>query len=273
MCKHLKVTAGGFYAWQSRKPSQRDLDDAALSQRIQDIHAASRGIYGSPRVMHSLRQQGHAVGQRRVARLMRTACVQGRSARLYRRSRVKQRAFFKSIPNRQRHIEPARVDQVWVGDVTYLKVNGQWRYLAVVMDKFSRRILGWSLSSQRDAALTTTALNHALRKRRPQAGLFLHTDRGIEYAALNYRAALAQHGLVQSMNRPGRMNDNAHMESFFHSLKTEYLYGKRFDTDAQLRLTLLSYLQFYNHTRLHSSLDHLCPAVFEQLQTYQSCVN
>jgi transposase InsO family protein len=273
MCRHLKVTPGGFYAWQGRQPSQRQLDDAALSQRICDIHAASRGIYGSPRVMHSLRQQGHAVGQRRVARLMRGANLQGRSARLYRRSRVSQRAFYKSIPNRQHHIELVRTDQVWVGDVTYLKVRQQWRYLAVVMDKYSRRILGWSLSAQRDAALTTTALNHALRKRRPDAGLFLHTDRGIEYAALNYRAALAQHGVIQSMNRPARMNDNAHMESFFHSLKSEYLYGKQFDTDEQLRQTLLSYLHFYNHSRIHSSLNHVCPAAFEQLRTYQSSVN
>ncbi len=154
-----------------------------------------------------------------------------------------------------------------MGDVTYLRVRQQWRYMAVIMDKHSRRLLGWSLSKRRDAVLTRTALQHALRRRSPEPGLIFHTDRGIEYGAYEYQAALRRRGIVQSMNRPGQMNDNAHMESFFHSLKSEFLWGKQFDTDNELRQTLHTYLQFYNQSRLHSSLDHTPPATFERRGT------
>lgn len=266
MCDHLSVTRSGFYAWQKRQPSQRRIDDQALIEQIRDVHERSHAIYGAPRVMHSLRHQGVTIGQRRVARLMRTAQLQGRSARLYRRSRFGQRAFFKSIPNRQREVEVAQIDQVWVGDVTYLKVRQQWRYLAVVMDKYSRRIVGWSLSAQRDAQLTGDAMKLAVRRRRPEQGLIFHSDRGIEYAAHDYRGLLRRNAMVQSMNRPGKMNDNAHMESFFHSMKSEYLYGKTFDTEDELRQTLRGYIQYYNNRRIHSSLGHLSPVAFEQRQ-------
>ncbi len=195
---------------------------------------------------------------------MRRAHLQGRSARLYRRSRVGQKAFFTSIANTGRDIKLERLNQVWVGDVTYLKVSGQWRYLAVVMDKFSRRIIGWSLGRNRDAALTLDAIHHAIRNRKPESGLHFHSDRGIEYAAWAYRQKLSRHGIVQSMNRPGRMNDNAHMESFFHSMKTEELYGQTFTSDEDLRSALLSYIQFYNQQRLHSSIGYLSPAAFEK---------
>ena len=151
-----------------------------------------------------------------------------------------------------------------MGDVTYLRVNHQWRYMAVVMDKYSRRLLGWSLSTRHDAALTRTALQHAHSRRRPEPGLIFHTDRGIEYGAYDYQAALRRRGIVQSMNRPGQMNDNAHMESFFHSLKSEFLWGKQFESDDELRQTLPSYLPpVLQHTRLHSSLNHTPRAAFE----------
>ena len=264
MCRRLGVSAGGFYAWAKRQPSARQIDDMALTARIRQIHVANHAIYGSPRVTETLRQEGMAIGQRRVARLMRNAAIQGRSARLYRRPRVNQKAFYNGIPNRERHIELSRTNQIWVGDVTYLRVRQQWRYMAVVMDKYSRRIVGWSLGQRRDAVLTATALDHALRSRRPGQGLIFHTDRGIEYAAHDYRSALHRNGLIQSMNRPGRMNDNAHMESFFHSMKSEYLYGKNFDSDNDLHATLQKYLQYYNHGRLHSSLGHHPPVTFEQ---------
>lgn len=264
MCKHLGVTRGGYYAWRAREPSQRQLDDDSITAQIRSVYATSLNTYGSPRVTEAMQQAGVSIGRRRVARLMRRASIQGRSARLYRRRRVGQKAFYRSIPNRQRHLQLDTTNQVWVGDVTYLRVKQQWRYMAVVMDKHSRRLLGWSLSKRRDAQLTCTALQHALRRRQPARGLIFHTDRGIEYGAHDYQAALSRRGIVQSMNRPGQINDNAHMESFFHSLKSEFLWGKQFDSDEELRQTLHTYLQFYNHTRLHSSLGHSSPAAFEQ---------
>jgi putative transposase len=182
MCGLYRVTRAGFYAWCRRERSARSIDDEALLQQIVDVHERSRGYYGSPRVTSQLRQQGLMVGRRRVARLMRQACLHGRSARLYRRSKVAQRAFYASVPNVLRDTPLTANDQAWVGDVTYLRVAGQWRYMAAVMDRHSRRIVGWSVSRRRDAKLTWEALGHALRKRRPAPGLVFHSDRGVEPA-------------------------------------------------------------------------------------------
>jgi transposase InsO family protein len=157
--------------------------------------------------------------------------------------------------------------------MTYLKVAGQCRYMAAVMDRHSRRIVGWSLSHRRDAALTTRALRQAARNRNAGPGVLFHSDRDIEYAAFEFRDQLAMLGMLQSMNRAGKMNDNAHMESFFHSMKTEELYGKTFNDEQQLRQTLSSYIAFYNQQRLHSSLRDLPPAAFEVQQAQQACVN
>lgn len=264
MCPLYGVTRGGFYAWQCRQPSARASQDARLTERIRQVHTQSRGYYGSPRVARQLRCEGESVGRRRVARLMRGARLQGRSARRYHRSMVRQRAFFASVPNQQRVQVVQAPNQIWVGDVTYLKVAGQWRYLAVVMDRHSRRVLGWSLSTRRDATLTSDALRHSVRKRPPVPGLMFHSDRGIEYAAFEYRHQLARLGIMQSMNRPGKMNDNAHMESFFHSLKAELTRDVAFTNEQALRRALQQYMRYYNTTRLHSSLAYRSPLAFEQ---------
>ena len=273
MCSLYEVTRAGFYAWLQRQPSVRSNEDDRLLEQVRAVHVRSRGFYGSPRVTGQLRLDGVSVGRRRVARLMRQHGLQGRSARLYRHSKVLKRAFFASVPYRPDMAQTQQTDQVWVGDVTYLKVAGQWRYLAVVMDRHSRRIVGWSLGNRRDAQLTTRALCQAARNRNGGAGVVFHSDRGIEYAAFEFREQLAKLGMLQSMNRAGKMNDNAHMESFFHSMKTEELYGKTFTDDQQLRQTLSSYIAFYNQQRLHSSLRYLPPAAFEMRQAEQTCVN
>jgi putative transposase len=271
MCALYGVTRGGFYAWQRRLPSARSIEDAQLLDRVRLVHERSRGNYGSPRVTGQLRLDGLEVGKRRVACLMQRAGLQGRSARLYRNSKVAQRAFYASVPHRPEIRDPQAPNQVWVGDVTYLKVAGQWRYMAAVMDRHSRRIVGWSLSRRRDADLTTRALRHSVRN--PEPGLTFHSDRGVEYAAFEFRRQLSVHGMLQSMNRAGKMNDNAHMESFFHSMKSEELYGKTFNEDEELRQVLSSYIAFYNQQRLHSSLRYLPPAVFEQRLGGETRVN
>jgi putative transposase len=272
MCRRFKVSRSGFYASQGRPPSAFAQLDAQLIEQVRQAHQAGRGYYGSPRVTEHLRHQGLSIGRGRVARLMRQARLQGHGNGLF-RSKGPMLRFFCAVPNQIRSLQLCRTNQVWVGDVTYLKVAGQWRYLAVVMDRFSRRLLGWSLGSQRTASLTIDALNHALRNRRPPRGVHFHSDRGIEYAALDFKDKLRQHGFVQSMNRPGSMNDNAHMESFFHSLKVEGLYKKKFDTDQQLSEALLSYFQFYNQQRLHSALRYLPPAAYERSYLTQPCVH
>jgi putative transposase len=264
MCTLFGVARSGFYAWLQRRPSPRAQQDVQLLQRVCDVHQRSRGYYGSPRVTGQLRLDGQHVGRRRVARLMRIAGLQGRSARLYRHSRVLQRAFYASVPHRLQDHPAQAPNQVWLGDVTYLQVAGQWRFMAAVMDRHSRRIVGWSLGTRRDAALTARALRRSARNRNPGAGLTFHSDRGVEYAAFEFRRQLTKLGMLQSMNRAGKMNDNAHMESFFHSMKCEELYGKTFNNEEELRQVLSSYIAFYNQQRLHSSLSYLPPAVFEQ---------
>lgn len=257
------MTRAGFYAWRNRGPSPRSASDAAMTERVLEAFREGRGLYGSPRVTRQLRLQGVPVGRRRVARLMRLAQVQGRSARLYRKARVGQKKFYRAHPNMIHGVTTNRPNQLWVADVTYVRVAGRWRYLAAVMDRHSRKVLGWSLGRNRDASLTRRALAHAVRWRRPSPGVTFHSDRGIEYAAFDLGAALARLGFLQSMNRPRQMNDNAHMESFFHSLKTEWLFGKTFQTESDLRAALFDYVRFYNQRRLHSSLGYLPPAVFE----------
>jgi transposase InsO family protein len=273
MCELYGVSRAGFYAWRKRAPSERSCSDAHLLEQVRAIHQDSRGFYGSPRIVGQLRLDGRCVGRRRVARLMRQAGLQGRSARLYRNSKVKQRAFFASVPHLREGIEPDAVNQVWVGDVTYLRVAGQWRYMAAVMDLHSRRIIGWSLGHRRDAALTLRALQRSSSNRDRTQGVIFHSDRGIEYASYDYRRQIDRLGMLQSMNRAGKMNDNAHMESFFHSMKCEELYGKKFDTEQQLRRTLSSYIRFYNDRRLHSSLRYLPPAAYESRMQGASSVN
>lgn len=262
MCRVYGVTRAGFYAWRRRGPSSRAQENESLSGQIRQVHQASRGTYGSPRVYQRLREMGVSVGENRVAKLMRWLCIKGRWATL-RYTSPNLKKFFGSLPNQQHEHPAEQPDQVWVADITYLKVGSIYRYLAVVMDRCSRRIIGWALGQQRNVVLTLRALNHAVAKRRPKPGLIFHTDRGIEYYANAFRERLAQLQITQSMNRPGKVTDNAFMESFFHSMKADVIHGCTFTEDSQLLSVLRSYIPFYNHRRMHSSLNYVSPASYE----------
>ena len=264
MCRVYGVTRAGYYQWRSRERSERERQNDDLLGRIRRVHEQSRGIYGSPRVHRALRSQGVGASENRVARVMRAHCIKARVATI-RYTNRKLQSFFDGGRNQQLGLELSGPDQVWVGDITYLKVGGIYRYLAVVMDKYSRRVLGWAYGKKKDVALTLKALDRAVHRRKPQRGLIFHTDRGIEYAALAFKARLSQLGITQSMNRPGKVTDNAFIESFFHSMKSEVYHGLRYQTDDDIHAVLKSYLPFYNSARLHSSLNYVPPATFEQL--------
>ena len=186
LCALYGVTRAGYYAWRSRAESARREQDRGLLSKIRGVFERSRGTYGSPRIQRALVSVGERVSRRRVERLMREAGLRARAAKLY-RANPGLHGFFTSIPNRQLERLTTGPDQVWVGDVTYLKVAGAWRFLATVMDRYSRRVLGWSLGRHRDARLTLAALNRAVFNRRPRPGVIFHTDRGIEYAAYAFR--------------------------------------------------------------------------------------
>jgi putative transposase len=265
MCRVYGVTRSGFYAWKSRGICKRTVEDERLMPLIEKIYKESRSTYGSPRVYKALKSRGVRIGRKRVERIMRIHGIKARCIKAYHRGKQGQMRYYYGIPNRSLGITPTRPNQVWVGDVTYLKLaGGQWRYLAAVMDKYSRKIIGSSLSKHKDAALTIAALNQAVKTRKPQPGTIFHTDRGTEYGTFTFRERLNEIGFIQSMNRPnGKMTDNAVMESFFHTLKGECTHGVHFANEKSVAECIYDYIPFYNSKRIHSSLGYLSPKEYE----------
>lgn len=266
LCDWLDVSRSGYYAWRKRPESSRAKDDRALTQKIRRIHADSRGIYGSPRVYRALKRQGTAVGKKRVERLMRAENLQGRVVRVTRRQ-PGLKGFLARGENRLLEAPvTTAINQVWVSDITYIKVREQWVLLIVIMDRHSRRILGWTLSRTRTVNDTLRVLKRVIKQRQASCDVIFHTDRGIEYTGIRFQAALKKHGLLPSVNRLGVCTDNAVMESFFHTLKAELIRGRSFKTVEALRLALNSYInQFYNRKRLHSGIDYWSPAEYERM--------
>lgn len=227
------------------------------------IFERSDRTYGSPRLYRALVGLGYAVSHRRVERLMRQAQWRARVVRVYRRTTGTHR-WFAQHPNRVRAQMTTAPDQIWVGDLTYVPVASQWWYVAAILDRHSRRLLAWRLGRTRDARFTGGMLAAALRRRQPPAGLIFHTDRGSEFLGASVQALLVAHGALQSMTRGGAPDENAHMESFFHSLKAELLHGRTFTTARALRTALARYARYYNQERLHSSLGYQSPVDYER---------
>lgn len=266
LCRRYRVSRSGFYAWERRDCGRRRRADEALGEHIERIHRDSGARYGSPRVHQVLRREGVRVSNKRVARLMHELRLRGRSSTLYRRSSGVHQFFERTGNLRLEEPLPTRTDQIWVGDLTYLRLGKRWRYLATVMDLFSRRIVGWTLAKNRTQEVTLSALKRAISLRDPRPGLLFHSDRGIEYSAYGYQDFLKAKGIVPSMNRPRHCQDNAHMESFFHSLKAELTHRRRFASDAELHASVAQYIErFYNAKRIHSSLGYHSPVEFERL--------
>ena len=261
LCRCYGVTRAGYYAWRRRAVSARAEQDRQLTDRLTRLFHAHAGRYGSPRLHRVLQQQGVRVSRRRVARLMRGAGLRAKAVR-GERAKAGVHRFYERQPNRLRPLRVTGPNQVWVGDITYLSVAGRWWYLAVVLDQFTRRVLAWSLTPRRDATVTCAVLRAAARMRRVR-GVIFHSDRGSEYLAAPFHACVRRLGLQQSASTRGP-EDNAHVESFFHSLKAELTRGVSFGRAQELRQQLRRYIAYYNRVRLHSALDYRSPIDFER---------
>jgi len=267
MAKILGVSTSGFAAWKKRLDSPREAEQNRLLRAIEDIHRASRKTYGSPRIWDQLKGLGFSVGKSRVERLMRENGIRAKMKKKFRVTTDSKHDHPVAENTLNRDFTPTRANQTWAGDITYVWTEEGWLYLAVIVDLFSRQIVGWAMNERITQDLTLSALRMALDRRQPGAGLIHHSDRGSQYAASAYRKVLSAHGIICSMSRRGNCWDNAVVESFFHTLKTELLYHERLLTRAQARRLIFEWIEvFYNRIRLHSTLGYKSPVQYEELK-------
>jgi putative transposase len=265
LCRVLEVSVSGYYAWLKREPSQRSREDAQLAEQVKIAFQSNRCVYGSPRVHAELRGQGICCARKRVARLMREQGLFAKRPRP-RTMTTKSEPEARVAPNLlQRDFRADQPNTKWVADTTYIWTAEGWLFLAVVLDLFSRLVVGWSMAALQDATLVVQALQMAIARRRPSSGLLHHMDRGSTYTSESYQALLQQEGMIVSMSRTADCYDNAAAESFFHSFKGECLDDRSFQTRAQARSATFDYIEiFYNRTRRHSTLHYMSPLAYEQ---------
>ncbi|MGH7929433.1 MAG: IS3 family transposase, partial [Candidatus Binatia bacterium] len=264
MCRMLAVSPSGYYAWRGRGPSAREMANQVIMGQIETVHAQSHQTYGSPRVWQELKNQGMPCSQNRVARLMRAHGIVAKQMKRYQRT-TRANAAHPVAPNHLNgDFSATRPNEKWLADITYIPTQEGWLYLAAVLDLFSRRIVGWAMAERMTSALVERALDMALRSRRLTAPLLHHSDRGSQYTGGDYQRLLADHRLLVSMSNVGHCYDNAPMESFFGTLKTEWVHHRAYQTRQEAKTDLFFYIEgFYNRSRRHSALDYLSPADFE----------
>ena len=263
LCRALGVSKAGFYAWKTRPQSAHDLEDERLKVHVHEIHVQGRSVYGSPRVHRGLKKRGIHVSRKRVARVMQEEGLVGRPRRRIKCTTDSNHDQPVAANLLARDFKAAAPNHRWVGDTTELLTPNGKLYLAVILDLFSRFVVGWALSAVNDRHLTIKALDMALRRRCPGTGLLHHSDQGSTYASEDYQAVLAEHGITCSMSRRGNCLDNAVVESWNSTLKSEL--GERFESPADAKAKLFDFIEvFYNQTRMHSSLDYASPAEFER---------
>ena len=265
MCRVLGVSTSGYYAWQSREKSQRRRVDEALAERIERIHRESRGTYGAPRIHAELRAEGERVGRKRVARLMRGANVIGVSRRRSFQTTRRDPSARPAPDLVDREFTASGPNQLWVADITYIPTLAGFLYLAVVLEVWSRKIVGWSMSSRLATPIVLDALAMALDRRRPAEGVIHHSDQGCQYTSIEFGKRCRQAGVRPSMGSVGDCYDNAMCESFFATLECELLDRRRFTDRAEAELAVFDFIEgFYNTRRRHSALGYLAPLIFEQ---------
>ena len=265
LCELLDVSRSGYYAWRDRPVSLHRQHDMLLMKLIKELHQGYRRVYGAARLHQVLRQRGYSCSRRRINRLMRELGIKASTVGLY-AWRPGQHEFYSSTGNQLKQLDdPVQPGEQWVSDFTYIRTRKGWVYHAVVLDLFSRKVVGWSFSKKRNTELTKSALRMALLRNKPQPACLIHSDQGIEYAAHEFRDMVMDAGLVRSMSRKGNPLDNATMESFFHSMKAELIHQQVFENEIEAVAHIVEYIEFYNRDRLHSSLDYQSPEMYEKL--------
>jgi len=264
MCRALTVSPAGYYAWAHRPESDRSVHNRTLLSAIRVIHRESRETYGSPSIWDALVKRGHEVGENRIARLMRVDGIRAKTVKQWRATTDSDHTWpvATNILNRQFQVE--QPNQVWAGDLTYVWTSEDWLYLAVVLDLYSRAVIGWAMGSRLTVDLAERALTMALTHRKPTAGLLHHSDRGSQYAAQRYQRLLGEHGITPSMSRTGNCWDHACVERFFGTLKRELVYHRHYATRDEATQDIFEYIEvFYNRLRRHSTLGYDSSAEFE----------
>lgn len=263
MCNVLKVSRSGYYAWKERSPSKRQRENMELLRKIQEIYKKRRRVYGSPRITNELNEQGIGCGKNRVARIMKDNGIRAYIRKRF-RGRVESRPNEPASPNLI--LNGKQSDRVWSSDITYIYTREGWLYISAIMDIRTRKIIGLSMKNRLTQELTTDALMQALKQERPGMGLIHHSDRGKQYGSYAYKELLNRYGLQSSMSRSGNCYDNAHIESFWSTLKKELVYGEKYRTRRDARLSIFEYIEvFYNRIRKHSALGYKSPEQFGML--------
>lgn len=265
LCHVLQVSRSGFYAWQGRPESQRAQQNRDLLTHMQQLHQQTREAYGARKMWQLLKQAGHACGRHRVARLRRVAGMVAQRRRRFVRT-TQARPEKVSIPNQlNREFTVAKKNRVWAADITYIPTRAGWLYLAVLLDLYSRRVVGWAMSERQTTTLVVEAWRMAWEQRHPAEGLLHHSDQGNQYTASLYRTILTRRGVVLSLSRKGNCYDNSVVESFFSSLKNELTHDRSFRDRPEARQAIFEYIEgFYNRTRLHQTLGYRSPEEFER---------
>jgi len=268
MCSVLDVTRSGYYAWKNRQQSQRDKENLYLLEQIQEVYEKSRKNYGAPRIYFALLRKGVCCGRNRVARIMRDNGIIAKTYKRFKRGKgsVVQEVVADNIVNQKFEVD--NPNKIWAADITYFGTRTGWLYLAVVMDLYSRKVIGWSMNTVMTDDLTKNALKMAILRRNPKKGVIHHSDRGGQYVSSTFREELEKNHILHSLSRKGNCYDNAVIESFFKTLKTELEYGRQYKTKEEARKRLFEYIEvYYNKQRLHSTLGYLSPQEFEEQHT------
>jgi putative transposase len=264
-CRVLHVSRSGLYAWRKRSPSARQCRRDGMAVRIRAVHAENRRVYGSPRICKAMNDAGHPISVNTVARIMREEGIRAKAKRAFvprTTDSGHSRPVAPNLLNRQFHADQS--NRKWAADITYVPTEEGWLYVAGVLDLYSRRLVGWSMADHMETSLVGDALGMALARRSIRTGLVHHSDRGVQYASLQYQRLLENHGIAVSMSGRGDCYDNAMMESFWSTLKTELVHLEHYETRQQARQSIFDYIEtFYNRSRLHSSLGYVSPETFE----------